>query len=319
MTRETKIGLLVGLAFIIVVAILLSDPVNNANEPPAAIADTLGTVNKGLTVPAPTTPPTGTTAVVTPGRTSGQYPILTPAEAAGQNPQTEIKVGPANASLKPIIPQAPPTQDDSQVAMQQSNSPGRDDALVTPDGDADPLQKVASEHNEKLVPGDSRDLTPAGTGDATTPAASDKKHYTAEPGDSVSKMASRLMGANTKANRAAIIAANASLKKDPNRVIVGEVYVIPGAEKSPAASADTDAQAPAPANVAQALAPDKRPSRWYVVKPNDNLWRIATDEVGDSGAVAEIISLNKDILKGGDTIHPNMRLRLPPKTVAAAD
>ena len=36
MTRETKIGLLVGLAFIIVIGILLSDHINTSTEPPAA-------------------------------------------------------------------------------------------------------------------------------------------------------------------------------------------------------------------------------------------------------------------------------------------
>ena len=36
MTRETKIGLLVGLAFIIVIGILLSDQLMRSTEPPAA-------------------------------------------------------------------------------------------------------------------------------------------------------------------------------------------------------------------------------------------------------------------------------------------
>ena len=36
MTRETKIGLLVGLAFIIVIGILLSDHLTSSTEPPMA-------------------------------------------------------------------------------------------------------------------------------------------------------------------------------------------------------------------------------------------------------------------------------------------
>src|SRR5207237_10110271 len=42
MTRETKIGLLVGLAFIIVIGILLSDHFRGATEPPTAPLDTVG-------------------------------------------------------------------------------------------------------------------------------------------------------------------------------------------------------------------------------------------------------------------------------------
>ena len=57
----------------------------------------------------------------------------------------------------------------------------------------------------------------------------------------------------------------------------------------------------------------------YVVKESDSLWRIANDQLGDPGAVETIKELNKAVLKGGDTIHPNMRLRLPPKKVATAN
>ena len=50
MTRETKIGLLVGLAFIIVIGILLSD--YNRNEPQAAALNAVaGDVQKGGNTP----------------------------------------------------------------------------------------------------------------------------------------------------------------------------------------------------------------------------------------------------------------------------
>src|SRR3954471_6614091 len=53
MTRETKIGLLVGLAFIIVIGILLSDQLMRSTEPPAAPLATVGdTLRKGTTTPA---------------------------------------------------------------------------------------------------------------------------------------------------------------------------------------------------------------------------------------------------------------------------
>src|SRR5436190_4520028 len=53
MTRETKIGLLVGLAFIIVIGILLSDQLMRSTEPPAApLANVGDTLRKGTTTPA---------------------------------------------------------------------------------------------------------------------------------------------------------------------------------------------------------------------------------------------------------------------------
>ena len=52
MTRETKIGLLVGLAFIIVIGILLSDHLTSATEPQQAqLAQVAGNVRNGVAVP----------------------------------------------------------------------------------------------------------------------------------------------------------------------------------------------------------------------------------------------------------------------------
>ena len=53
MTRETKIGLLVGLAFIIVIGILLSDHMSSTNEPTSApLANAGSNVRDGVTSPA---------------------------------------------------------------------------------------------------------------------------------------------------------------------------------------------------------------------------------------------------------------------------
>src|SRR4051794_14374653 len=58
MTRETKIGLLVGLAFIIVIGILLSDQLMRSTEPPAApLASVADTLRKGTVTPAPARQP----------------------------------------------------------------------------------------------------------------------------------------------------------------------------------------------------------------------------------------------------------------------
>ena len=49
MTRETKIGLLVGLAFIIVIGILLSDHINSSNDPaPAAMGKAYDDVTRSV-------------------------------------------------------------------------------------------------------------------------------------------------------------------------------------------------------------------------------------------------------------------------------
>ncbi|HEY1686413.1 MAG TPA: hypothetical protein VGG19_16735, partial [Tepidisphaeraceae bacterium] len=54
MTRETKIGLLVGLSFIIVVGILLSDHIADSNRPPQALLSDVGNnVRNSVAIPQP--------------------------------------------------------------------------------------------------------------------------------------------------------------------------------------------------------------------------------------------------------------------------
>src|SRR5439155_25117049 len=84
--------------------------------------------------------------------------------------------------------------------------------------------------------------------------------YKAEAGDSVSRIASKMMGGNTKANRDALIAANPTLQQNANMVIAGRTYVIPpGTPSTPAATASGQTsqsqQSPAPATPATPATP----------------------------------------------------------------
>jgi nucleoid-associated protein YgaU len=135
-------------------------------------------------------------------------------------------------------------------------------------------------------------------------------------GDTLSHLAAKYLGANTKANRDAIVKANASLASDPNKIIVGHTYVMPA---PPAATASVPGAAPtAAAPPTPAPAAESTTAYWYTVQPGDSLIRIATDQLGDPKAFHAIIELNKELLNGGDAITPNMKLRLPSKPIASA-
>src|SRR5438094_142401 len=72
MTRETKIGLLVGLAFIIVIGILLSDHLTQTNEPQQAqLAQVAGNVRTGVAVPGGAQAPASSAGAVTPATQQG--------------------------------------------------------------------------------------------------------------------------------------------------------------------------------------------------------------------------------------------------------
>ena len=89
------------------------------------------------------------------------------------------------------------------------------------------------------------------------------------------------------------------------------------ASATPQAAAATPAPAPAPTSVAEKPVATS-PEYFYTVKPNDSLTKIAVEQLGTASAVAAIKDLNKDLLKGGEMIRPNMKLRLPSKPLAAA-
>src|SRR5436190_6995696 len=95
MTRETKIGLLVGLAFIIVIGILLSDHLTQTNEPQQAqLAQVAGNVRTGVAVPGgPQAPAASNGVAVMPPATQAVSPhqtVPTKEELSPAKPLVEI-------------------------------------------------------------------------------------------------------------------------------------------------------------------------------------------------------------------------------------
>src|SRR3954447_18291203 len=101
MTRETKIGLLVGLAFIIVIGILLSDHLTSSTEPPqAALANAGSNVRQAVTTPGQPGP--APAPVTPPGNTAPQNPVPTQNELAPKpDPIQIVKVGPGAGTQQP--------------------------------------------------------------------------------------------------------------------------------------------------------------------------------------------------------------------------
>lgn len=324
MTRETKIGLLVGLAFIIVIGILLSDHLTSTSEPAMApLAQAGDSVREGVAMPggaetAPVAPVISAPQQITPPQ-----PVLTRQELTAPAPQPVqiVKIGPPaaqNAQQPPVTitgPAAPP----EVVSYPQSIDPGTEVVGAdpppiitrTPLPGENALSQVAQQHGEELVTADGSQ-----PGQARSPAQTVSGEYIAQSGDSLSKMASKLMGSNSKANREAIIAANPTLRADPNKVIAGRKYMIPLPGTTPPAAAPSPVvEAPA----AQTPTVSSQPEYWYTVKEGDSLWRIAETQLGDGNAYAAIKELNKETLKGGDTVVVNMKLRLPARPVASVE
>jgi len=267
MTRETKIGLLVGLAFIIVIGILLSDHFASSMQPPTA---SLIATDQNLLQ-----------GTVTPGA---------PRSGGGNLPIDNVR-----PDRLVLFPGNPRNGAEADIRIGPGAPAGRGNITADPRA------------------GQDNSIPPRA--DDTPPAPAPTREYTAEPGDTLSKIAGRLLGKNTKPNRDAIIKANPSLQRNPDKIVSGEVYLIPvkSTEITPP---------PSTANDAHVLLPATRPASpqvAYTTKKGDTLWRIALEQVGNPNALAQIRELNKDILKSGDTIQPNVKLRLPARQIAAAD
>jgi nucleoid-associated protein YgaU len=345
MTRETKIGLLVGLAFIIVIGILLSDHINSATDPVRAdTTSALGNVEQSVGAPD-SRQPAGKDYVIAPQRVVPQNPVPTaPETQARQTPvtggQTPIEVPPGrdpssvqlpSRVVGPVNPQPDPTIVQSPVNTGSDNPPvasnnEQSNVAAPPAAIPRELSNAARDRNEELVVpgGPSVGISPGPTikPEPAPQVASAVRQVKAEEGDTVSKLAAKYMGANTKANRQAIINANPSVGPDGSKVFAGRTYQIPSADTSATAKVATPAPQPAPASVDPPPVVIKNPPAeatppgvtWYTVKENDNLWKIAAEQLGSGTRWTEIKELNG--LKTDD-VRVNMRLKLPPKTVAS--
>jgi LysM repeat protein len=297
MTRETKISLLVGLAFIIVIGILLSDHFRSTQElPRAVLADVGSAVRRATDGPESANPGI---SFVSPSEVSPKQAVPTHDEL-----------------ITPPSPVVPSSKYGNRPADNQSAGGNQNPAVSQEDRGTDsqqtPLNEVARRNGESLEPanvdGSARDDDAANAA-PPAPAAASPRQYKAEDGDTVSRMAAKFFGENSRANRQAIIDANPSLQQDPDRVIVGRSYVIPIPGSSASAS-----NAVIPNNSNQTASG----AYFYTVKEGDSLWQIASDQLDDPSAVDAIKDLNTNVLKGDshDVVIPGMKLRLPAKPVA---
>jgi nucleoid-associated protein YgaU len=351
MTRETKIGLLVGLAFIIVIGILLSDQLMRSTEPPAApLANVGDTLRKGTTTPASHNRPAP--MAVSSQDASPENEVPTRDEITRRPPPvTFVQIGRGGAETggsNVVIGSGAQNGNGGagQVANQPQNAVGGRTNVPT-GGEAavrgqtpGPLQgrtiaEVAEAAGETLIGADGQPLRAsrpvgqlgqiAGGAQRPTPASTGAmKQYTVEAGDSLSKIALRQMGANTKANRDAIVKANPTLQADPDKVVIGQTYNIP-APTAAATGTSAQAQGRPPTPAAPPPAPERAPAPvkaagieyWYQVQPGDSLWKIAKEQLGDTTTVPAIKELNKQTVKNWDVLPAGTKLRMPARPLAS--
>lgn len=276
MTRETKIGLLVGLAFIILIGILLSDHLAVSNDPTQApLAGVNQSVQQGVGSPVPTQYVSNVPVVPDGATGAPRQPVTTQNELApapqpqvvqvygtqqpaGNNGQSILLVNPGPGSGSSNV-QVGPAQPIASVPSTDLNRVPVTFVPVNP-GDQVPenLQHAVTFGDDTNVnlPGS---VTPGNvpnpidpTPVAALPAGT--KQHVVKSGDSLSKIAAAYYGRGDKANIQRIIAANPALKKNPDMIVVGQTYIIPPAPGAAAPQSQV-VQTPAPAPTTPAITP----------------------------------------------------------------
>jgi len=303
MTSDAKIGLLLGLVFIFIIAFIInglprlrSEPDSNElttnmvkNEPPG-----LGAVERRAEQVLDS-PPAGPVPPAEQGHSLLGPTYIFSGDAGGHVRDTQL------------LPGSPLVADGSAeygLAPPQSETLG-------------PVEAAGAEPAGQVGPG------PAGPPKLDEARESDwPKKYLVASGDTLASIAKKFYGpvdGNKRANVARIFEANRGVLKSPDRIKVGQQLVIPAL---PAKAADKPEDEGLFSSElfekvrsmglikAQKSAPEQE-GRFYVVKQGDCLWNIAAEQLGDGARYREISKLNSDILADEDELRVGLRLKLP--------
>ncbi|MCH7814432.1 MAG: LysM peptidoglycan-binding domain-containing protein [Planctomycetes bacterium] len=323
MARETKVGMLVGLGFIVCFAIILENrsrsvhPVSRSSGPPSTAA---------LTQPEATRP--GTSSATE--RVAQRYGNLTtrnPAGPSGRMQQHERR--PADrSSPAPQKATGSPQRVDLQrgadgVDPVGASDPGRFTERTASAMVAPPQELGASSGQPTSAgPADGQaSLTakPPPTESRRTPSpdeprpSSPQRTYRIQKGDSLSRIAKRTYGSSAPRIIDAIFQANRSILPSRDLMPLDKEIVLPDIPGSTPAKAAPPEQ-PAP-NLPTTGGPSSDDAtdgyRYYQVKPGDRYASIARRMLGDADRWHEIAELNKDVFPDPNRIRHGVRIRLP--------
>ena len=320
MARETKVGLLAGLAFIICFAIILA---NRGRQDPIApprsyLADGGANVPAAVQQGASRMNPTPAGHDVTASRVDRPASIASPASGA------ELFL-PESPATRPASPTRNPL-DGGEVG---ANQPG-ERVLTSRIQDNVPGRQEIERRLGNPTP-DSGTGTPNPPGIGSPPrqgSPANSVPYTVVSGDTLSKIALAQFGNKSRATINAIFDANRSILTSPDTLKAGLVLSLPIPEppprpakadppsiKGPPLSGTQDPKGHAPKKSAEQTAPA---FRWYQVKKNDRYVSIARDQLGNPARWRELHALNKDKFPDPGMIREGVRIKLPPAKVPAS-
>lgn len=380
MTSDAKIGLLLGLVFIFVIAFIINGlpnlkPQQATRADVPVVVDFPNQDNIGVTgpvqaqaerdwnpladLPQEPAPMVQTAIEQQPSPVVAQTPSPEPQVANSQDVRYETYLPGADA-VSPRTESPQPSTDDPLARIENllrrfTPQQGQVTATANMDVPTAPEQPAAVDRQPVAQTQQPRtDVRPVETTartaeqpkpSTTSPAKPAQaarpvvgRIYTVGEGESLSTVAKNVYGTeegNRYVNINRIYEANKDILKSVNEVVAGQKLIIPPLPKptvNPNKPSDilskelfekvetiatrrqaSQTQTP-PQTVTQAAAPATGgPTRWYTVQDGDNLWKIASTQLGAGARYDEIARLNGDLLKSGEKLDVGMKIRLPLK------
>ncbi len=151
------------------------------------------------------------------------------------------------------------------------------------------------------------------------------KTYVVSTGDTLATIAKKFYGpeeGNRRANVTRIFEANRRLLKSADAIFVGQEIVIPALPAVASGKAPSSGPLSGPLfepvkSISQknlsAGAESKESGRFYVVKEGDSLWKISAEQLGNGIRYKEISTLNAGAMTSADDLSVGLRLKIPPK------
>jgi nucleoid-associated protein YgaU len=202
----------------------------------------------------------------------------------------------------------------------QASSDGQDIRSITPLPES--LSMAKEPDNSTEIEHKDPSLTGAqGTMAKIQPAW--PKFYVVSEGDSLASIAKKLYGpeeGNRRINVDRIFEANRRLLKSPDEIYVGQKLIIPPPSNLTQDGSKIDGVFSSTMfekvesigkKLLSADGVGTKNEKWYTVREDDNLWKIAAAQLGNGSRYTEIAKLNADIIDDENNITVGMRLKIP--------
>ncbi len=336
MARETKVGLLAGLAFILCFAIILA----NRGGQEAVTTHLPYQVDRNVAQNAIAVMATSGAKVVLPDREAPASASSSHGPLARSVPQRTTPKPPSKETGAVVLSQkaeglqegqrslTSPSQerlerrrtlqeylDSTTSHPAEKEPPGRDATVREQHRNAEQRPTVAGASEQDQHTLQQSQLEPAsGTGRRNGTAK-----YTVVRGDTLSGIATAHYGSGSTAVINALFDANRSALSSPDLLPLGVELILPVIDRygSPSSGKPTRvADTPKPRRPpSQDTNPKRTRFRWYQIKKNDRYVSIARRELGTASRWREIYELNKDKFPDPQRIREGVRIKLPTASV----